>query len=356
MRRVREGEVPPDGGTALQDDPDRPVFRGNGPYDYVCVRVRQRARARRWGSSDEQARADQVRALQDDQRRRLRPQGRDVTGFGSVRRKEDARFIRGQGALRRRRPAAAGCCTARSCARRSRTRGSSRSTPRRRCSTRRSTRCSPAPTSATMAWMPTMSADAQAVLATDKVRFQGQEVAFVIADDHYSARDALELIDVEYELLPAVVDARAALEPDAPVIRDDEPGRIDNHIFDWEAGDAAATDAVVRARRRGRGRAGDAVPALAPGADGDLRRGRGLRPRRRQADASGARRRRRTRTARCTRSITGLPEHKHPGDLARRRRRLRQQGPGLSRLRLRDRRGAAARAGRSSGSRTARRT
>ena len=37
MRRVREGEVPPDGATALQDDPDRPVFRANGPYDYVCV-------------------------------------------------------------------------------------------------------------------------------------------------------------------------------------------------------------------------------------------------------------------------------------------------------------------------------
>jgi phage FluMu protein Com len=37
MRHVREGEVPPDGGTALQDDPDRPVFHGNGPDDYVCV-------------------------------------------------------------------------------------------------------------------------------------------------------------------------------------------------------------------------------------------------------------------------------------------------------------------------------
>jgi carbon-monoxide dehydrogenase large subunit len=95
-----------------------------------------------------------------------------------------------------------------------------------------------------MAWMPTMSADRQAVLATDKVRFQGQEVAFVIADDRYSARDALELIDVEYEPLAPVVDARLALEPDAPVIRDDEAGRIDNHIFDWEAGDAAATAAA----------------------------------------------------------------------------------------------------------------
>ena len=95
-----------------------------------------------------------------------------------------------------------------------------------------------------MAWMPTLSADTQAVLATDKVRFQGQEVAFVIADDRYSARDGLELIDVEYEPLPVVVDARRALEADAPVIRDDHAGRVDNHIFDWESGDAAATEAA----------------------------------------------------------------------------------------------------------------
>ena len=94
-----------------------------------------------------------------------------------------------------------------------------------------------------MAWMPTLSADTQAVLATDKVRFQGQEVAFVIADDRYSARDALELIDVEYEPLPVVIDARRALEPDAAVIRDDHAGRADNHIFDWESGDAATTEA-----------------------------------------------------------------------------------------------------------------
>jgi phage FluMu protein Com len=37
MRRIREGEVPFDGGTALQEEPDRPVFHGNGPDDYVCV-------------------------------------------------------------------------------------------------------------------------------------------------------------------------------------------------------------------------------------------------------------------------------------------------------------------------------
>jgi carbon-monoxide dehydrogenase large subunit len=98
-----------------------------------------------------------------------------------------------------------------------------------------------------LAWMPTLSQDVQAVLATDKVRFQGQEVAFVVAQDRYSARDALELINVEYEPLPVVIDARKALDPGVPVIRDDIDGKRDNHIFDWEAGDKAATDAVFAA-------------------------------------------------------------------------------------------------------------
>lgn len=91
-----------------------------------------------------------------------------------------------------------------------------------------------------MAWMPTLSADTQAVLAGDRVLFQGQEVAFVVADDRYSARDALELIEVEYEPLPAVTDARAALAPDATPLRDEG-----NHVFDWEAGDAEATARVL---------------------------------------------------------------------------------------------------------------
>jgi len=95
-----------------------------------------------------------------------------------------------------------------------------------------------------LAWMPTLSNDVQAVLATDKVRFQGQEVAFVVAEDRYSARDALELIDVEYEMLEPVIDARKALDPSAPVIRTDLEGKTDNHCFDWETGDAAATEAV----------------------------------------------------------------------------------------------------------------
>jgi aerobic carbon-monoxide dehydrogenase large subunit len=95
-----------------------------------------------------------------------------------------------------------------------------------------------------LAWMPTLSNDVQAVLATDKVRFQGQEVAFVVAEDRYAARDALELIDVEYEILDPVIDVRKALEPDALVIRTDLEGKTDNHCFDWETGDAAATQAV----------------------------------------------------------------------------------------------------------------
>ncbi len=98
-----------------------------------------------------------------------------------------------------------------------------------------------------LAWMPTLSADVQAVLATDKVRYQGQEVAFVIAEDRYSARDALELIDVEYEVLEPMIDARRALDADAPLVRDEIEGRTDNHIFDWEAGDQAKSDAAFEA-------------------------------------------------------------------------------------------------------------
>jgi phage FluMu protein Com len=37
MREIRPGEIPRDGGTAIQEHPDRPVFHGNGPDDYLCV-------------------------------------------------------------------------------------------------------------------------------------------------------------------------------------------------------------------------------------------------------------------------------------------------------------------------------
>jgi carbon-monoxide dehydrogenase large subunit len=101
-----------------------------------------------------------------------------------------------------------------------------------------------------LAWMPTLSGDTQAVLATDKVRFQGQEVAAVIATDPYIARDALPLIEVDYEPLPAVVDPYKALQPDAPVIRDDKPDQKSNHIYLWEAGDKASTEEAFKTADR----------------------------------------------------------------------------------------------------------
>jgi carbon-monoxide dehydrogenase large subunit len=93
-----------------------------------------------------------------------------------------------------------------------------------------------------LAWMPTLSGDTQAVLATDKVRMQGQEVACVIAEDPYQAHDALGLIEVDYEAIPVVTSPQQALEEGAPLIRDDKEGKTDNKIYHWEAGDQAATE------------------------------------------------------------------------------------------------------------------
>ena len=98
-----------------------------------------------------------------------------------------------------------------------------------------------------LAWMPTMSYDTQAVLATDKVRFQGQEVAAVIAETAYIAKDALELIDVDYDPLEPIVTPQRSLEADAPVIRTDKEDQKDNHIYHWESGDKDATDAAFAA-------------------------------------------------------------------------------------------------------------
>ena len=102
-------------------------------------------------------------------------------------------------------------------------------------------------------WMPTLAGDVAAVLADEKVHFQMQEVAIVIADDRYIAADAIEAVEVEYEELPVVIDPYAALEPDAPVLREDLQGKTEgahgprdhhNHIFTWEAGDRTAADAA----------------------------------------------------------------------------------------------------------------
>ena len=93
-----------------------------------------------------------------------------------------------------------------------------------------------------LAWMPTLSGDTQAVLATDKVRYQGQEVACVVAESAYVAKDALELIEVDYDPLPAVTSPQQASASDAPLIRDEKEGQTSNHVYHWEAGDKEATD------------------------------------------------------------------------------------------------------------------
>src|SRR5213592_1873918 len=95
-----------------------------------------------------------------------------------------------------------------------------------------------------LAWMPTLSYDTQAVLATDKVRLQGQEVAAVIAETKYQAEDARDAIVVDYDVLPAVTSPQQAKEAGATLIRDDKENQKDNHIYHWEAGDQATTQAA----------------------------------------------------------------------------------------------------------------
>ena len=95
-----------------------------------------------------------------------------------------------------------------------------------------------------LAWMPTLSYDTQAVLATDKVRFQGQEVCCVVADDPYIAKDACEVIVVEYDPLPPIVSPKMALAPGAPIIRDDKAGQTNNICYTWEVGDKENTERV----------------------------------------------------------------------------------------------------------------
>lgn len=91
-------------------------------------------------------------------------------------------------------------------------------------------------------WMPTLMSDTQMVLPVDKVMFQGQEVAAVLATDRYIAADGVEAVEVEYEPLPVVVDPFKALEPGAPVLRTDKKDKKDNLIWHWENGDRAATE------------------------------------------------------------------------------------------------------------------
>ncbi len=105
-------------------------------------------------------------------------------------------------------------------------------------------------------WMPTLAGDVAAVLADEKVHFQMQEVAVVVAENRYAAADGKEAVFVEYEELDAVIDPFDALKPDAPVLREDLAGKTEgahgarehhNEIFTWTAGDKAAADAAFNA-------------------------------------------------------------------------------------------------------------
>ncbi|TMC76255.1 MAG: carbon-monoxide dehydrogenase large subunit [Chloroflexi bacterium] len=94
-------------------------------------------------------------------------------------------------------------------------------------------------------WMPTLMSDKQMVLPTDTVLYQAQEVAAVVATERYIAADGVAAIEVEYEPLPVVVDPKKALEPGAPVLREDREQK-NNHIWHWEVGDKAGTDKAFR--------------------------------------------------------------------------------------------------------------
>ena len=89
-----------------------------------------------------------------------------------------------------------------------------------------------------------MKAGGHPVLAVGKVRYVGDHVAVVIAETYAQAKDAAEKIEVDYEILPAVADMRAALAPGAPAIHDVAP---DNKVYEWHIGDKAATDAAFAA-------------------------------------------------------------------------------------------------------------
>jgi aerobic carbon-monoxide dehydrogenase large subunit len=81
----------------------------------------------------------------------------------------------------------------------------------------------------------------QPLLAPGRVRYVGDPVAFVVAETLNQAKDATERIAVDYEPLPAVITAEAALAPGAPAVWEENPG---NEAFFHEAGDRAAVEAA----------------------------------------------------------------------------------------------------------------
>jgi carbon-monoxide dehydrogenase large subunit len=85
------------------------------------------------------------------------------------------------------------------------------------------------------------------VLAVDTVRYVGDQVAVVIAETRGQARDAAELVNVDYEPLPAVVDTATAAKPGQPQVWEQAPNNL---CYDWHLGDKAAVDAAFAGAAR----------------------------------------------------------------------------------------------------------
>ena len=98
---------------------------------------------------------------------------------------------------------------------------------------------------ANLAWMPTLMSDKQMVLPVERVMYQSQEVAGVVAESRYAAADGVAAVEVEYEPLPVVVDPRKALEPGAPILRPDRKEQT-NRIWHWEVGDREGTEKALK--------------------------------------------------------------------------------------------------------------
>ena len=79
-------------------------------------------------------------------------------------------------------------------------------------------------------------------MAVDVVRFVGEAVAVVIAEDRFIARDALDLIDVDYEPLAVVVDPEKATQPGAPQLHENAPNNV---VVEWSAGNREGTNRAV---------------------------------------------------------------------------------------------------------------
>jgi len=89
--------------------------------------------------------------------------------------------------------------------------------------------------------LPDMKIPDHTMLATDTVRYVGDGVAIVVAEDQYTAHDALELIWVDYEALDGIADPQKATADGAPLVHEMAPNNI---AFDWEIGDKEKTDAA----------------------------------------------------------------------------------------------------------------